>query len=44
VTGCLIDRGCTIGEGARLARTNVGEGTTVGPKSHHEDAILGDEA
>ena len=43
VKGCIIDRGSTIGEGAMLTRTNVGRGTTVGPNSHHEDAILGDE-
>jgi NDP-sugar pyrophosphorylase family protein len=43
VSGCIIDAGSTVGVGARLTRTNVGRDTTVGPSSHHEDAILGDE-
>lgn len=42
--GCIIDADCTIGEGAKLVRTNVGRGYTVGPNSLHEDAVLGDTA
>ncbi len=42
VEGCVIDAGSTVGEGARLVRTNVGRGYTVGPNSVHEDAVLGD--
>ena len=44
VEGCIIDAGSTVGQGARLVRTNVGRGYTVGPNSVHEDAVLGDEA
>jgi NDP-sugar pyrophosphorylase family protein len=44
VEGCIIDTGSTVGEGSRLVRTNVGRGTTVGPNSVHEDAVLGDTA
>jgi mannose-1-phosphate guanylyltransferase len=43
VEGCIIDAGSTVGQGARLVRTNVGRGYTVGPNSVHEDAVLGDE-
>jgi NDP-sugar pyrophosphorylase family protein len=42
VEGCIIDSHCTIGEGSRLVRTNVGSGFTVGPNSVHEDQVLGD--
>jgi NDP-sugar pyrophosphorylase family protein len=44
VEGCIIDSGSTVGEGARLVRTNVGRGFTVGPNSVHEDEVLGDTA
>jgi NDP-sugar pyrophosphorylase family protein len=44
VEGCIVDAGSTVGEGARLLRTNVAGGYTVGPNSVHEDAVLGDEA
>jgi NDP-sugar pyrophosphorylase family protein len=42
--GCIVDADSTVGDGARLLRTNVGRGFTVGPNSAHEDAVLGDEA
>jgi NDP-sugar pyrophosphorylase family protein len=44
VEGCIIDAGCTVSEGSRLLRTNIGTGYTVGPNSQHEDEILGDIA
>ncbi|UCC93093.1 MAG: NDP-sugar synthase [Thermoplasmata archaeon] len=44
VEGCIIDTGSTVGEGARMVRTNVGRAYTVGPNSVHEDDVLGDTA
>lgn len=42
VEDCIIDAGTTVGEGARLLRTNVARDYTVGPNSVHEDEVLGD--